>query len=90
MQIVDGIGAEEARNSLLSEFYRNMRNFCVQTPARKRGHPFTKILGTKPADIIAQWTGDNGAPLKQACPDFAFRDPFPFRIVFEGKYCPCQ
>jgi hypothetical protein len=86
MQIVDGIGAKEARNSLLSEFYRNMGACCLQTPARKQGHPFTKILGAKPADIIAQWTGDRGAPLRQACPDFAFRDPFPFRIVFEGKY----
>jgi len=86
MQIVDGIGAEEARQSILSEFYRNMKNFCVQTPARRQGHPFTKILGTKPADIIAQWTGDHGAALRQACPDIAFRDPFPFRIVFEGKY----
>lgn len=86
MQTVDGIGPDEVKQSLLSEFYRNMKDCCLQTPARTRGHPFTKIIGAKPADIVAQWTGKSGAPLRQACPDFAFRDPFPFKIVFEGKY----
>jgi hypothetical protein len=86
MQTVNGIGPNEAKRSLLSEFYRNMKDCCLQTPARTRGHPFTKMVGAKPADIVAQWTGKLGAPLRQACPDFAFREPFPFRIVFEGKY----
>jgi hypothetical protein len=35
---------------------------------------------------MAQWTREQGSTLVQACPDFAFREPFPFKIVFEGKY----
>lgn len=86
MQCVDGIGEKEAKQSLLSEFYKNMKDYSLWTPARTRGHPFTKVLGARPAEIVARWTGKHGSSLRQACPDFAFRDPFPFRIVFEGKY----
>jgi hypothetical protein len=86
MQTVRGIGESEAKQSLLSEFYRNMPDLCLDTPARLQLHPFDKVVGTKPAEIVAQWTGKHGAPLKQACPDFSFREPFPFKIVFEGKY----
>lgn len=86
MQTVPGIGEVEARRSFLSEFYRNFPQWSLATPARTQGHPFNKILGTKPAAIIDRWTGVNGASLTQACPDFAFREPFPFKIVFEGKY----
>jgi hypothetical protein len=86
MQTVEGIGAIEARHSLLCEYYRNMKEYCHCTPARTQRHPFSKAVGTKPAQIIAQWTGSHGARLRQACPDFAVREPFPFKIVFEGKY----
>ena len=86
MKTVEGIGEEEARQSLLSEYYRNMPEFCRDTPARKERHPFSKLIGSKPAEIVAQWKGENGPPLKQSCPDFAFRNPFPFKVVFEGKY----
>jgi len=86
MQSVDGIGEKEAKQSLLSEVYKNMKDYSLWTPARTRGHPFTKLMGARAAEIVAQWMGKNGSCLRQACPDFAFRDPFPFRIVFEGKY----
>lgn len=87
MQTVEAIGPEQARQSLLSEYYRNMPEYCLDTPARTEGHPFRKIIA-KPHDIIAQWKGAHGAPLKQSCPDFAFREPFAFKIVFEGKFFP--
>jgi hypothetical protein len=83
MQTVDGIGECQAAKALLCESYRHMPEGS-QTPARTKRHPFTKIVGTTPSSIIAQWTGK--VPLIQACPDFAFREPFPFKIVFEGKY----
>lgn len=87
MQAVPGIGELEAQQSFLSEFYRNFPEWSLATPARTQRHPFNKILGTKPSAIIDRWTGANGgASLTQACPDFAFREPFPFKIVFEGKY----
>jgi|ERR1039457_547990 hypothetical protein len=87
MQTIPGIDQTAARESLLSEYYRNMKGMCSGTPARKQRHPFNKIIGSKPATIMAQWKGQSESnPLKQSCPDFALRSPFPFKIVFEGKY----
>ena len=57
------------------------------SPARGRGHPFGKLLGTKPAAIMKQWKGEAGVALTQPCPDFALCSPFP-KIVFEAKYFP--
>lgn len=88
MQTVNGIGKSEAVQALLSESYRHMSEFASQTPARTQAHPFTKIVGAKPSGIMARWTGKVGTPLIKPCPDFAFREPFPFKIVFEGKYFP--
>jgi hypothetical protein len=86
MQTVPDIGETKAKQSLLSAFDRNIPDRCVGTPARKHRHPFGKVLGARVSDIVAQWAGTHGPSLKQACPDFAFREPFPFKIVFEGKY----
>lgn len=87
MQSVEGIGNAEATQSLLSEYYRNMSALCKASPARRRRHPFNKVIGTKPSDIMETWQGLRGASrLKQSCPDFAFRSPFPHKVVFEGKY----
>lgn len=80
-------GPEAARKSLLSESWRNMREFSEASPARGRGHPFGKLLGTKPPAIMKQWKGEAGVALTQPCPDFALRSPFP-KIVFEAKYFP--
>jgi hypothetical protein len=83
-----GIGATEARRAFLCEGYANpdLSRYCSGTPARSERHPFTKIVNTDALEITRKWKGGNGSPLTQACPDFAFRDPFPFKIVFEGKY----
>jgi hypothetical protein len=81
-----GIHDDEARQSLLSEYFQNMKQYCLDTPARTQGHPFSKVIGAKPAEIIARWKRTSGTRLTQSCPDFALRDPFPFKIVFEGKY----
>jgi hypothetical protein len=85
MRSVPGIGDREVRQSFLSEFFRNFPDQCSNTPARTQLHPFSKVVGIN-ADIFAQWRGQRGASLRQACPDFAFQQPFPFKIVFEGKY----
>lgn len=87
LQTVPGIDECKARESLLSEYYRNMMDMCSGTPSRRERHPFNKLFGSKPESIVAQWKGESGGvALKQSCPDFALRTPFPFSIVFEGKY----
>jgi hypothetical protein len=35
---------------------------------------------------MRQWKSGRTNALKQSCPDIAIREPFPFKIVFEGKY----
>ena len=82
-----GMDEEKARKSLLSEFYRNMREITSGTPARSVRHPFGKGLGVRASNVMNQWRGQaKGGRLVQSCPDFALRNPFPHKIVFEGKY----
>jgi hypothetical protein len=86
LQTALGLTPPEARQSLLSEYYRNMPDFCSGTPARTSRHPFHKMFGVKPHTVMDQWKGESGSPLRQSCPDFALRSPCPFTVVFEGKY----
>lgn len=78
---------EKATSSLLSENFRHLNGMASGTPARRERHPFKKALVGLPRTVMSQWRGQGvGSPLVQACPDFALRKPFPFKIVFEGKY----
>jgi hypothetical protein len=86
MQTVDGIDEEKARRAFLCEGHTNALEFCSGTPARTARHPFTKMISTDVTDIMRRWRDGSGSSLVQACPDFAFRDPFPFKVVFEVKY----
>jgi hypothetical protein len=86
MSAHDGMDASKARQALLSEYTALRPKFCSGTPARKQRHPFAKIMGAKPTAIMQQWMSGHGNALTQSCPDFATREPFPFKIVFEGKY----
>jgi hypothetical protein len=86
MQMLDGIGPIQAREAFLCEGYARLSQYCSGTPSRTEGHPFTKIINSNASEIMSKWKGGRGKPLTQACPDFAFRYPFPFKIVFEAKY----
>jgi len=88
MQTVEGIDKAGARRALLSEGFHNpnLSQYCSGTPSRSLRHPFTKIIDSNAPAIVRKWRGAQGSPLTQACPDLAFREPFPFKIVFEGKY----
>lgn len=85
MQAMPGVSSEAAKQGFLSEYFRNL-SICSGTPARSERHPFNKQIGSKPTTIMEQWKGRTGNPLRQSCPDFAFRTPFPYKVVFEGKY----
>ncbi|MGA3307172.1 MAG: hypothetical protein ABSD08_00975 [Xanthobacteraceae bacterium] len=83
---------ELRRKALLSEFYRNMPAYHLNSPRRYPRHPFGK-LPRDPLRILQRWRGEerstNGSvrcPLHQACPDIAIGEPFPHRVVFEVKY----
>jgi hypothetical protein len=87
MTAYDGMDATKARQALLSEYTKlRKEKICSDTPARKEKHPFAKVMSANPTAIMRQWTSGRDNALTQSCPDFATRDPFPFKIVFEGKY----
>jgi hypothetical protein len=79
-----GMDAEKARESLLSESYRKMRDYASDSPARSARHPFDKVVGVSAPGVIRRW--NSARALIQSCPDIALRAPFPYRTVFEGKY----
>jgi hypothetical protein len=84
---VVGMSEPDARKALLNEYYPSMPAISEASPARTVKHPFTKVLGRSAADIYRQWTDPTvGSALVQSCPDFALRNPFPHKILFEGKY----
>ncbi len=82
-----GLSAEDARQALLSESWRNLPSLASGTPARSVKHPFSKVIGVRPKDVVSQWRGKTKRPaLMRSCPDLALRHPAPHRIVFEAKY----
>jgi hypothetical protein len=92
MQTVANMSAEIARQALLSEWYRGMPQFHQTSPRRQFSHPFGKSQRDA-AKILQRWRGEEldssgrpRKPLHQACPDLAFGEPFPHRVVFEVKY----
>lgn len=82
-----GMSEDTARQAFLCESYRALPQYCSATPARRLRHPFDKKLSSGALDVYKRWSGETPrVPLTQSCPDFAFRDPFPYTIVFEAKY----
>jgi hypothetical protein len=81
------LSREQARAALLNEYYRTMRDCCSGSPTRTALHPFDKAMAAGATTVYRRWARpEKGPSLRQACPDFALRDPFPAPIVFEGKY----
>jgi len=83
-RVADLLGTGKAQEAILSEYFRNMQEFCVKSPARTRRHPFSKELQIKPHSLMAKWRGEPSKAFTKACPDIALNEPF--KIVFEGKY----
>jgi hypothetical protein len=86
MQRIDGIGPEQARQALLCEFWHSgdMHKYCLQTGSRTTQSPFIKkYLEKTGLELMRAW---KEGKLERACPDFAFGSPFPYKVVFEGKY----
>jgi hypothetical protein len=81
---LDGMGSDRARESLLSESYREMREYASGTPARLSRHPFEKVIGASAQSVVRRWK--SAKPTVKSYPDLALRAPCPHRTVFEGKY----
>jgi hypothetical protein len=84
-----GMDKNKARQALLSESYKQLPEISSGSPSRREPHPFKKVIGMTPKQVIKQWKGQApGSPVVQSSPDLALRDPFPFKTVIEGKYFP--
>jgi hypothetical protein len=63
-------------------------NIACGTPVKNSGHPFYKILGTRPERLYHRWSERDPRGRKTSfaavCPDFALVSPY--RVVFECKY----
>jgi hypothetical protein len=80
----DEMNDVRAREALLSESYRSMREYASGTPARQSAHPFEKVIGISPQTVVRRWK--SSTPTVGSYPDLALRAPFPYRTVFEAKY----
>jgi hypothetical protein len=79
----------KAQQSLLNEYTRLRGDefpYCSGTTSRTLKHPFKKLMGVKPLTIMQQWMSGRDNALTQSSPDICIREPFPFKILFEGKY----
>jgi hypothetical protein len=81
---LNGMDPDKARESLLSESYREMRTYASGTPARLSRHPFEKVIGASAQSVVRRWK--SAKPTVKSYPDLALRAPCPYRTVFEGKY----
>ena len=65
----------------------SLPDIASASPARFQPHPFKKVIGTKPHEIMASWRQENEAQrVTRSAPDIALRHPSPVTAVFEGKY----
>src|SRR4051794_34271537 len=79
----------------MGDYKNSMKEYCSANAARPSDHPFEKKFGATTVDVMKRWKGQGLSQsksgrkpktLKSAWPDFALRSPFPYKIVFEGKY----
>ena len=63
------------------------RGWTSNSPASANKYLFTKIFGVDSKNVVKSWWGDSKKGLTyQSCPDWAFRDPCPHTVIFEGKF----
>lgn len=58
-----------------------------KSPASKKKYLFTKVWAN-PKHVVKAWweEDDKKGQTAQSCPDWGFRDPCPYKVVFEGNF----
>jgi hypothetical protein len=82
------VGSAKASIALLAESSAaKQAGIAFHSPASCQKHLFTKEIGVSLDKIIEQWWAESKKlPVSQSCPDWAFRSPCPYTVVFEGKF----
>jgi hypothetical protein len=87
LQKAGGLNPAQAREALLNEYHKTMPDIAKGGVGHPLRHPFNKATATSAESTYKNWlTPKNGDGLTKSYPDFAVRDPFPHRILFEGKF----
>jgi hypothetical protein len=55
------------------------------SPRSAKKYLFTKVWANPKHVVASWWQPSKKGPTSQSCPDWAFRGPCPYRVVFEGK-----
>lgn len=76
-----------AVRSLGCEYYQKFPQYAGSNGLRRAGYPFAKKMGLASRTVMTTWKRARRTfPLNQTFPDLALFEPFPFRIVFDGKF----
>lgn len=82
-----GLPEADALAAFLTESKSLRReNIASGSPASRNKHLFKKVFGITPKSVVNLWWDEKQKfPMAQSCPDWAFRSPCPYRVVFEAK-----
>ena len=53
-----GMDKDKARRALLSESHREISSISSGPPGRREPHPFNKVIGVTPKQVMKQWKGE--------------------------------
>jgi hypothetical protein len=86
LQRFANLDASQAIEAFRNEYHATMPGTSMGSASHPLKHPFSKIAATNPGVMYKNWhSPKKGDGLTKSFPDFALRDPFPHRILFEGK-----
>jgi hypothetical protein len=87
LQREPGLTQDQARLAYLTEADSlKKERISSGSPASKNRHLFKKVFGITPKSVVSLWWDEKQKfPMAQSCPDWAFREPCPHKVVFEAK-----
>ena len=86
LQLVLGAPEKACKAFLTEAESPKKEKIASGSPASQNRHLFTKLLGVTSASVVKLWWDKRQKfPMAQSCPDWAFREPCPYKVVFEAK-----
>ena len=79
---------ERVRRAFLAESKSaKKQKLTSNSPRSANKYLFTKLFGSKSSNVVKSWwKKSKRGQACQSCPDWAFRDPCPHTVIFEGKF----
>jgi hypothetical protein len=82
-----GLTPDQARLAFLTEADSlKKQGISSGSPASRNRHLFKKVFGITSKSVVSLWWDEKQKfPMAQSCPDWAFRYPCKYKVVFEAK-----